>query len=209
MWMMDFETLGYSLREGEGRLLVFGIMDQVLERSRVRLVERALLDKLLQELKLGASNLSDRSTALSLGKILAARLILFGQLNYSELQTQVSMRLIETETGRITAAVRESCASALQASDLAGKLSKSLLQKMEKLYPLRGKIRKVEDENVHLNIGEQVGVRMGQRFKIVDRDVIIEVISTQPDTSLAKIEKGKELLKEGLRVEGLPVKSES
>ena len=99
---MDFKTQGYSLQEGAGKILVFGMEDQLLQHSRVQLVERALLDKLLEELKLGTSRLVDKQTALSLGRILAAKLILIGQVVYSGPQTQVSFRLIETETGRIT-----------------------------------------------------------------------------------------------------------
>ena len=164
-------------------------------------MERALLDRLLEELKLGTSKLVDRQTALSVGKIVAARLILFGQVVYSDVQTQISMRVIETETGRITIAVNESFGRAVSASDVADKLSKELLKRLEQLYPLRGTIAKVKDEEIELNIGQRVGVRMGQRFEVLDRHVILEAIEIQPDTSLAKISEGKARLQEGLRVE--------
>jgi tetratricopeptide (TPR) repeat protein len=209
LWIMDFETQGNSLMEGENRLLLFGIVDQLLQDGYVKLVERALLEKLLHELKLGTSSLSDPSTALSLGKLLAARLILFGQLFYSHSLIQASLRLIETETGRITATAGEACHSSVQTSELADKLSKTLLKKMGELYPLRGIIMGATRETVQLNIGQEVGVREGQRFKIVDRDVVLEITSTQQSTSLAKIEKGKGSVKKGLRVEGLINKSES
>ena len=202
MWVMDFEAQGYSAQEGAERLLVSGIVDHVLEHSRMQLVERALLDRLLEELKLGTSTLVDRQTALSVGKIVAARLILFGQVVYSDLQTQISMRVIETETGRITIAVNESFGSAVPVSDVADKLSKELMKRLEQLYPLRGTIAKVKDkEEIELNIGQRVGVRMGQRFKVLDKDVILEAIEIQRDTSLTKISEGKARLQAGLRVE--------
>jgi hypothetical protein len=166
-------------------------------------VERALLDKLLEELKLGTSELIDRNTALSLGRILAARLVLSGQVLYSEAQTQVSMRLIETETGRITAAVNESFGSAVPASVLTERLSDVLIEKLSKLYPLRGKVADVKDNEVRLNIGVKVGARMGQQFKVVDQDLILEVVAVQPETCLARIAKGEGVLQEGVRVEEL------
>ena len=203
MWIRDFGTQGYSLQEGEERLLASGITDQLIQHSRIQLVERALLDKLLDELKLGTSKLVDRSTALSLGRILAARLMLSGQVVYSGPQTQVSMRLIETETGCITAAVNESSASSVPASILTEKLSRQLLEKLKKLYPLRGKISEVKGEEIMLNIGQKAGVLVGQQLKVVDEDVTLKVISAQQDTSLARIATGEGPLTKGLRVEGL------
>ncbi|MBN1842466.1 MAG: CHAT domain-containing protein [Deltaproteobacteria bacterium] len=203
MWVMDLKVQGYSLQEGQERLLVSGITDQMLQRGRARLVERALLDKLVEELKLGTSKLIDRRSALSLGKVLAARLILSGQMVYSGPQVQVSMRLIETETGQIAAAVNESFGSAVPASVLAERLSKNLLEKLEQLYPLRGKVSEVKGEEISLNIGQMVGVKSGQRFRAVDEDVTLEVTSIQQDTSLAKIVKGKDRLQKSLRVEAI------
>ena len=201
MWIMDLKQKGYSLQEGEERLLISGITDQLLEQSRVRLVERSLLDKLLQELKLGTSKLADRNTALSLGRILAAKLIVSGRIIYSGTKTQVSIRLIETETGRITASVSETFGSGVPVSTVSEKLSKRLEEKLNKLYPLRGKISGVEGNEVRLNIGQMAGTRMGQRLKVVGEDTILEVISDQPRASLAKIVKGKAPLAKGMRVE--------
>lgn len=203
MWLMEFQTQGYSLQEGEERLLVSGIGDQVLQQSRIQLVERALLDKLLRELKFGTSEMIDRSTALSLGRILAARLILSGQIVYSEAQTQVSMRLIETETGRISATVNESFGSAVPLSVMSDKLSTDLLEKFQKLYPLRCKIAEVKNNEVRLNVGAKVGVKMGQEFKGVDEDLILEVIGVQPETCQARVVRSEGPVQKGARVEAL------
>lgn len=201
LWVMDFNTQGYSLQEGEEKLLVAGIQDQLLQHSRARLVERALLDRLLDELKLGTSQLVDKQTALSLGRLLAAKLILTGQIIYSGPQTQVSLRLIETETGRIAASATESSGNAVPVALLSEKLSKLLLNKLNELYPLRGKITKVEGNEVTLNIGQAAGTRKGQKFAAVGQDIGLKVISDQPDTSMAKVVKGEGPISEGMRVE--------
>jgi class 3 adenylate cyclase/CHAT domain-containing protein len=190
VWILDFQTQGYSLQEGEERLLAAGISEELLQGSRVQLVERQLLEKLLEELKLGTSNLADQSTALSLGRLLAAKLILRGQVVYSGPQTQVSMRIIETETGRISAAVNETFGSAVPLSTVAAKLSGILVDKLVKLYPLRGKISENGNEQVTLNIGEAAGVAAGQTFKAVDEDLTFEVVSVRPHTCAMKIVKG-------------------
>jgi class 3 adenylate cyclase/tetratricopeptide (TPR) repeat protein len=203
LWVMDFETQGFPLREGEERLLVSGIVDQVIGKSRVHVVERGILDKLLGELKLGTSDLSERSTALNVGRILAARFIVSGHVVYAGPLTRVSVRLIETETGQITATVNESFGSAVPASEVAGRLGEKLLEKIGGLYPLRGKVSAVSARGVKLNIGQRVGVAMGQLFKVVNEDVTLVVTAVQEDTSLATISKGGGPLIEGLRVEAV------
>jgi len=204
VWLMDFKARGYSIREGEERLLASGITDHLIEHSRARVVERALLDKVLHELKLGTSKLIDRSTALSLGKLLAARVILSGQVVYSGPRTQVSIRLIETETGRITGAVTEACGSAVPVSVLSEKISKKLLQKLQKLYPLRGKISEVKGDEITLNIGQKTGVRVGQKFKVEETDSILEVVAVQGTASTAKVKSGEKTIQKNLRVQALP-----
>ena len=203
MWILDFEVQGYSVQEGQERLLVSGITAQALQHSRARLVERTLLDKLVEELKLGTSKLIDRSTALSLGKILAARLIISGHIVYAGPLVQISVRLIETETGRIVGAINESFGSAEPASVLVDRLSKQLLKQLKELYPLRGRISEVRDGELKLNIGEMVGTKIGQRFRVMDEDEILEVTSTQRNSSLVKVVKGKAPLQEESRVEVL------
>ncbi len=74
------------------------------------------MDKLLGELKLDSSELADRRTALAVGKLMAARLIASGTIVYSGPHTQVSLRLFETETGSIMAAVNETVGSAVPES---------------------------------------------------------------------------------------------
>lgn len=203
LWIMDFNTRGYSLQEGEDRLVVTGISDNVLQRSRVQLVERSLLDKVMEELQLGASRLADRNTALSLGKILAARLILSGQIIYAGPQTQISVRLIETETGRVAAAFTETVGSAVPVSILAQKLSDNLIERLQKLYPLRGKILDQNNAEVSINVGLNAGVRVGQHFKAADDDITMKVISVQPDRSLAQINQAGAALETGQRVQAV------
>lgn len=203
LWIMDFTTRGYSLQEGEDRLVVTGISDHVLQRSRAQLVERTLLDKVMEELQLGTSRLADRNTALALGKILATRLILSGRVIYSGPQTQITMRLIETETGRISAAFTETVGSAVPVSVLAQKLSDNLIDKLEKLYPLRGKILNQTERDVSINVGHNAGVRVGQHFKAENEDITLEVVSVQPDRSLARIRQDGAAMEEGQRVEAL------
>ncbi len=201
VWIMDPQSDGNTLQEGEPRLLTAGLTERIIENSRADVVERVLLDKLLAELKLGTSDLADRRTALALGKIMAARIVMAGKIIHAGPQTQVSLRLIETETGRIAAAVNETFPAAAEPSVMVDKLSSELIGKLEKQFPVRGKIAAVERGEVTCNIGTRVGVSPGERFKLADVDSVLEVISAGPDTCLAKVVGGETDLFAGLRFE--------
>ncbi len=201
MWIMNFITQGYALQEGEDLLVANGITDKLLDGRRVQVIERTLLDKLLAELQLGTSQLTDSRTALSLGRILAARLLLSGQIVYAGPQTQVSLRLIETETGQVSAAMTETFGGTVPASVLSDRLSQILVDKLKKQYPLRGKILSINADEVRLNIGQRVGVAPGQRFKVTNTDTNLEVVSIEADRSLARPVKGDKMPQEGQRVE--------
>ena len=147
--------------------------------------------------------LADPGAAISLGKILAARLLMSGQVIHSGSQTQVSFRIIETETGRITAAVTESFGSLLPVSALSEKMSEQVLEKLEKVYPIRAVVSEIKDQGVILNIGQDVGVHAGQAFKAIDDRVRLEVVSVQPNRSIAKITTGNASVTAGQRLEAL------
>ena len=203
LWMMDFETRGHNLQEGKETIIASCIVDHLIEKSRAQIVERAILDKLMKELKLSTTKLVDRSTALSLGKIMAARLILSGQVFHSGSESQITIRFIETETGQITGAVNEVFGSAVPPSTIADKLSGIIVEKLKSLYPLKGKISEINGNEITLNIGKRQGVKVKQPFKVKDTDWVLEVFEVEPEFSTAKLMKGAEGIKTGLRVEAL------
>jgi len=113
------------------------------------------------------------------------------------------MRLVETETGLITAAMTESFGSSAETSAMVESLAEGLLERLEKLYPFRGKISQISGDEIQLNIGQRAGVGQGQRFAVLDRDMVLEVTSVQPDTSFARVAEGDGKPQEGDRVESL------
>ncbi len=117
--------------------------------------------------------------------------MLSGQIIHAGPQTQISLRLIETETGQIRAAISESFGSAVPASIMAGKLAGRILNKLRDTYPIRGKITQSKDGNITLGIGENVGLKAGQQFKVINTDLMLEVVATQSESGDAKIVKGE------------------
>lgn len=201
MWVRDFDIQGYSMNESENKLFSLTIGDVFIENSRIHVVERVILDTLLEELKFGTTDLIDRNTALTLGKIMAARLILTGKVIYSGAKAQVSMRIIETETARITTAVSETFTSTTSVSEVAGRLAHKLLDKLNTEYPIRGKIVDLDGNEATINIGGAVGVKVGDKLKIIPGNASLEVIAVQPEKSLAVIKATETPVEQNMRIE--------
>lgn len=201
IWVMDVDVTGYSLQEGEEQLVVAGIQHRLAENSRFQLVERAVLDKLLKELKLGSSAMADRQTALAVGKILAARVLLAGRVTYAGPEKQISLRAIETETGRIVGTAGESFPAAASAAVMSEKLAGALAGKLEAAYPVRGVITAVNGEEIVLNIGEKAGVQTAGKFSMVGTDGMLEIVSVMPAASVVKVVAGTISPTKGAKVE--------
>ena len=93
-----------SPRAGEEDVLILKFVDALQATGRIIVLERDILDKLLAELKLGASELVDPQVALRVGRILAARLLATGTLTRRGMEAQLSLRVVETETTRLRVA---------------------------------------------------------------------------------------------------------
>ncbi|MBF0211732.1 MAG: tetratricopeptide repeat protein, partial [Desulfamplus sp.] len=134
MWIMDFNTTGYTLQEGHSQILASALAGVLLDKSSVRLVERAMLDKVLEELNLGTTELMSKETALSIGKLMSAKTMLSGQMIFTNSEIQVSLRLIETETGQIVLSVNRVFGSLVPVSLMADELGSEVSQKIKTIY---------------------------------------------------------------------------
>jgi TolB-like protein len=75
----------------------------LVNRNRFRVVERKLLEKILEEQKLSQTKLIERSTALSVGRLAAAQSIITGSIIETRQGIEAVARIIDTETSEIMA----------------------------------------------------------------------------------------------------------
>lgn len=185
-----------------------GLLSQKLQEThRVELVERALLEKLLQELKLGSSELADPATALKLGRLLSAKIIVTGRISAEKTGFTLMLKGIDTETSQIRKTVMlESPGKNLEPKTLY-EISSRLAEWLKTDFPLRGRILSVSQEKCTINLGQKHGLRHGDKLLVYeskgkDKKVIgnIRVDSVRPDESEAVIIMGKGDLKQGLGV---------
>jgi TolB-like protein len=86
-----------------GRFLSEELTTRLVRSGRCQVIERHLLDKMLEEQKLGASGLIDEATAIRLGKLLGADAILAGTVADLTTSLKVNGRVIDTATGAVLA----------------------------------------------------------------------------------------------------------
>jgi TolB-like protein len=85
------------LREGLAQMLI----SDLSASSPVRVVERARLKAVLEELKLGQSGKVDAASASRVGKLLGARFLVLGSFFDLRTTLRIDARVVEVETGRI------------------------------------------------------------------------------------------------------------
>lgn len=93
--------------------------DSFARDGRFRVVERAQLDKVLEELKLNRSEVVDPATAQRIGKMIGARYMVVGSFQVFEGQMRLNARMVRVETGEIVSAMSQTgtASDALALSD--------------------------------------------------------------------------------------------
>lgn len=204
---VDFqEKGGLSERDGISMVLTSQLGEQLNQSGRVQVVERVLMDRLLEELNLGSSELADPATALQLGRILAAKIVATGALLHLPDQTLLTLRLIDTETTAIPKVLTKKLApGALNIEDEIEWINQQILQTIIQKYPLHGFIVQITGDQAIINIGAEQGVVIGSSFEAIAEGKPIkykgkklkglpqtlaklEVVSVQPDMSVVSIQ---------------------
>ncbi len=111
IWPFDINVIGKETQADE-RLLVKEIFPDLLgaelsTSKRFRLVERQRLGDILNEQKLGTSDLADDATRLRLGRLIGARWMAFGSYMRIGDSWQIDVRVVDVETSQILATSSE------------------------------------------------------------------------------------------------------
>ncbi len=94
-------------RMGSGSTIIQERLTTYLAQTgKVEVIERRLLEKVLNEMKLGSSGVVDAATAQKLGKVLGAAAVVTGTLHNipKKNKVEINARLVRTETAKILAA---------------------------------------------------------------------------------------------------------
>lgn len=199
---VDFDFQTAVLDYHEKKMIASVIESELLERTRVTLVERLSLDVILEELKRANSSVVAPGKSI-IPELLPASLILFVELNGSGADAYVTMHLADTAKGSVIDVIIESINMKLPVVSQKKKLADNLVSALKTRYPLRGVISKVEKTDIILNIGAEAGVKLDQRFRAVDHNVTFQVVSIEENQSQMIVEKDVIPAQAGWRLEAL------
>jgi tetratricopeptide (TPR) repeat protein len=161
------EQGGLSSRDGLAMVLASRLGELLNASGRLQVVERAVMEQLLTELNLGSSELADPQTALTLGKLLSAKLIATGTMLYLPDSTVLNLRLIDTETSAIAKTITHRLEATADLERELFDLNRSILKTVLEKYPLQGYIVRVEGKEAMINLGRNQGVTTGTAFEAV------------------------------------------
>lgn len=207
--MVIMELNGDGVPKGTAEIFANQLSNNLQAQAGIPMVDRQILAKLLQELKLGTSSLADQATALKLGEILSARLIITGNIMPSGDGQAVALRFIDTETTAIRKVITGQMSGREQESDTVSSLSQEISAWLREEFPVRGKVLFVAGGRCRVNIGKRHGIKAGSRIELVSEakkgsgiyDVTGEmtVKEVEKDGAVASIV-GQPSVKEGDRV---------
>jgi hypothetical protein len=161
------EKGGLSERDGFSSVLMLQLSDQINTSGRIQVIERILIEKLLDELNLGSSDLADPDTALRLGKVLAAKIIGTGSLYYLPAGTILSLRLIDTETSALPKVINLQFDPGVSLETELNHLNHEILTALIQKYPLRGFVVQASQDRVMINLGSKQGVNKDTKFEVL------------------------------------------
>jgi tetratricopeptide (TPR) repeat protein len=198
---------GILARGGQAEYLLIKL-NEFFQQTPLPVVERKELETLLAEMKLSQTNLADQETAVRIGRLLAARYLVTGDLTYLGNEVEVGLRVVETETGLVTASFSESFDTRKDYLPAVREFVNRIASETVAKLPPRGRVVSVEGDLVVLNIGAKAGVRAGDKFNaFLEAEVkplmkgdriaaylepstaaaILEVTAVEPELSRAKV----------------------
>jgi tetratricopeptide (TPR) repeat protein len=205
MSFVDFqEKGGLAERDGFNTVLTSRLLDRINSSGRARVVERVVVERLLEELNLGSSELADPETSLRLGKVLAAKIIATGSFYHLPAGTLLNMRLIDTETSAIPKVITRQFDFGASLDKEIFDLNREIIKTIVSKYPLRGYVVRMSGDTMLINLGSEQGVVLGTQFEILqDQEPIqykgkllrsapksiaqIEVTRVEPDLCHARV----------------------
>jgi tetratricopeptide (TPR) repeat protein len=136
--------------------------------GEVGVVEREMLDKLLQELNLGSSELASPDTQRNLGRVLSAGVLGFIEFAQLGADKMMYLRLVDSETSAIAGIIRHKV-DENNPAEVVRAVAEELIATMANGGELKGKIADASaDDAIYINLGSRHGAVAGQEFIVLE-----------------------------------------
>lgn len=162
--VLPFESKGIMNQLGDIDLFD-KIVTSFVNAKRFKVFERAELQRILEEQKLGASGVLDVSTAAQFGRAIGVDAVVVGSITRSTNSASVDARLIDTETAEIITA-KDAISSNTSLQGLSDMIVE-MVQKVKTDLPLvQGYVLKVDGDRLTIDLGHRNGVKKGLKCHV-------------------------------------------
>ena len=186
--VLDFQLQGEGFETKDmGIIVAEWFITALVKAGRFEVIERGLLQKLLEEQKLSMTGIVDASTATKIGKFLGVKTIISGSVMKLQNVIEINARIIDVETASIIAAENVKSTAAVKLQDLVVQMSEKII----KNFPLEGYIVNITDSKVTIDLGRLAGVKEEMEFSVYKEGKIIKHPKTGAIIDVQRIETGK------------------
>ncbi len=169
--VLDFQLQGMRNDSSDmGKIVAEWLITALVKEGRFDVIERRLLEKVLEEQKMGASGLVDESSASKLGRVLGAKIVITGSVMQFQKVMEVNARIIEVESSSIIAAENVKSTSAVKLEDLVVQMAEKIIAD----FPLEGYIVQRDGNMVLIDLGKRTGVKKEMQFIVYREGKIIK-----------------------------------
>ncbi len=159
--ILPFETKGVSREIGEIDLLD-KLTTVFVNLNRFKVIERAQLEKVLAEQKLGLTGVIDVTTAAEIGKGIGVDAVVCGSISHAGNAASIDARLVDTESAAIITA-QDAFANGLSLPTLSRMISDVAVKIKNDMPLVHGYVIKAEGTRLTLDLGRTNGMRKGMK----------------------------------------------
>lgn len=159
--ILPFDTKGIGSEMGEIDLLD-KLTTAFYNMNRFKVIERAQLEQILNEQKLGMSGIVDVSTAAQIGKGMGVDAVVCGSIARAGNTASVDARLVDTETAAIITA-QDAYANNINLQALSQMILEVAAKIKNELPLVTGYVIGVDNDRVTLDLGRSKGIRKGMK----------------------------------------------
>lgn len=185
--VFDFQLQGEGFETADmGKIVAEWLITALVKEGRFDVIERRLLEKILQEQKLGMSGIITEDSAVKLGKLLGAKVIISGSVMRFQKIIEVNSRIIDVESASIIAAESVKSTTTTRLEDLVVQMAK----KINRDFPLEGYIVHRDKKKVLIDLGKRAGVKNDMQFTVFEEGNVIRHPKTGEVLDVQRIETG-------------------
>ena len=184
--VLDFQQNGRFETPDVGKMVAEWFTTALVETGRFDIIERRLLQQIVDEQKIGSSGIIEPGSASRLGKVLGVKTVVTGTVQSFDGRLEINARVINVETGSIISAEKVHADSTARLTDLV----RMIAAKIIRAFPLEGYVVQRNKERVIIDLGKQAGVQPGMQFSVYTEGKAIKHPITGEILDIEKIENG-------------------